>query len=94
MSNTMIQFKETVSEINRIRNQENMVAENFEKSTCELSECFHWMLESALNGRKHCYLSVHICPELYAKELQGMGCNVKEQINVGGTLCGYIISWE
>ena len=67
MSNTMLQFKETISEINRIRNQEKLITENFEKSTCELSECFYWILKAALEGRNNCCLTVKTCPELYAK---------------------------
>ena len=93
MSNTMLQFKETISEINRIRNQEKLITENFEKSTCELAECFHWILKAALDGRTHCSLSVFTCPELYAKELQGMGFEIKEQRNIANTPCGYDITW-
>ena len=93
MSNTMLQFKETISEINKIRNREKMITENFEKSTCELSECFHYILKAALEGRNSCCLTVNTCPELYAKELQGMGFEIKEKRNVANTLCGYDITW-
>ena len=94
MSNTMLQFKETISEINRIRNQEKLIIENFEKSTCELSECFHWILKAALEGRNNCSLTVKTCPELYAKELKGMGYEIEENRNVSNTLCGYRIKWK
>ena len=94
MSNTMLQFKETISEINRIRNQEKMITEKFKKSTCELSECFHWILKAALEGRSNCCLTVKTCPELYAKELKGMGFEIEENRNNFNTLCGYYIRWK
>lgn len=47
--------------------------ESFEKSTCELSEIFHYILEAELGGRKQICLTASTCPELYAKELKGMG---------------------
>lgn len=94
MSNTMLQFKETISEINKIRNQEKLITENFEKSTCELSECFHWILKAALEGKNKCYLTIATCPELYAKALKDMGFEIKENRNVFYTLCGYDIKWK
>ena len=94
MSNTMLQFKETISEINKIRNQEKMITENFEKSTCELSECFHYILKAALEGRNSCCLTVNTCPELYAKELKGMGFEIEENRNNFNTLRGYYIKWK
>lgn len=93
MSNTMLQFKETVSEINRIRNQEKLIAENFKKSTCELAGCFHWILKATLEGRNSCYLPTNACPELYAKELKGMGFKIKEDKTDTNTLRGYYIKW-
>lgn len=94
MSHTMLQFKETISEINKIRNQEKLIAENFEKSTCELSECFHWILKAALEGRNSCCLTIEICPELYAKALNDMGFEIKENRNDSNTLRGYYIRWD
>ena len=94
MSNTMLQFKETISEINRIRNQEKMIAENFKKSTCELSGCFHYILKAALEGRNSCCLPVNTCSESYAKELKDMGFEIKENRNDSNTLRGYYIKWE
>ena len=94
MSHTMLQLKETISEINKIRNQEKLIIENFEKSTCELSECFHWILKAALEGRNHCCLTVKTCPELYAKTLKNMGFEIEENRNDFNTLCGCDIKWN
>lgn len=92
MSNTMLQFKETISEINNLRNKEKLLTENFEQSTGELAECFGWLLKAALEGDNHCCLSIFTCPELYAKELRGMGFEVKEMRNDAKTLYGYDIT--
>ena len=94
MSNTMLQFKETISEINKIRSQEKLITEHFEKSTCELSECFHWILKAALEGKNNCCLTIETCPELYAKALKGMGFEIEENRNDFHTLCGYYIKWN
>lgn len=94
VSYTMSQFNATVAEIKEMRNREKVIVENFEKSTCELAECFHWILKAALEGKKHCCLIVNICPELYAKKLKEMGFEVEEKRNIVGTLCGYDISWS
>ena len=93
MSYTMKQFKETITEINKLREKEKLLTESFEKSTCELAECFHWILKCALEGSTHCCLSIHTCPEWYAKELEGMGFEIEEERNVYNTLCGYDIKW-
>ena len=94
ISYTMAQFKETVSKINELRNNEKMIMENFEKSTCELSEVFHYILKAELEGRKEICLTVSTCPELYAKELKGMGFEIEENRNYFNTLCGYYIKWK
>lgn len=93
MGYTMEQFKETITEVNKLRKKEKLLTERFEKSTCELSECFHWILKCALDGRNHCCLTVNTCPELYAKELKEMGFEVTEDRNSFDMLCGYNISW-
>lgn len=94
ISYTMSQFKEIVSKINELRNREKMIVENFEKSTCELSEVFHYILNAALDGRNQTCLTVSTCPELYAQELKGMGFEIEETRNVANTLCGYYIRWK
>ena len=95
ISYTMSQFKETVSKINELRNNEKMMMENFEESTCELSEIFHYILEAELEGRKQICLTVSICPELYAKELKSMGFEIEENRNdFNNTICGYYIKWK
>ena len=94
MSNTMLQFKETISEINKIRNQEKLITENFEKSTCELSEVFHYILNAELEGRKQICLTVNTCPELYAKKLKDMGFEIEENRNYFNILFGYYIKWK
>lgn len=94
VSYTISQFKETVSKINDLRNKEKMVREYFEKSTCELSEIFHYILEAELDGRKQIHLTVNTCSELYAKELKDMGFDIEEDRNVFDTICGYYIGWK
>lgn len=94
MSNTILQFKETISEINKIRNQEKLIIENFEKSTCELSECFHWILKAGPEGQNSCCLTIETSPELYAKALNDMGFEIKENRNDSNILCGYYIKWN
>ena len=68
--------------------------ENFEKSTCELSEVFHYIMKAELEERKQICLTVSTCPELYAKELKGMGFEIEENRNVANILCGYYIRWK
>ena len=94
MSNTMVQFKEVLKDILKLENKQQMMRSMFEESTSELSECFHWIMEAGLHGRKHTSITIHTCPELYAKELKGMGFTVKEKRNCGNILCGYDIEWD
>lgn len=94
MSQTILQFKEVVKEILDLEEKKKLIRSNFEKSTNELSECFHWIMEAELDNRKHTCLTVDTCPELYAKELESMGFIVEEQRNVFNTLCGYDIKWD
>lgn len=94
MSLTMLQFKEVVKSISDLEEKKKMICANFEKSTGELSECFHWILAEELNGRKNICLTVDTCPEIYAKELENMGFIIKERKNAFGTLCGYEIKWQ
>lgn len=94
MSRTMEQFKNLIIEINKLREEQEWLIESFEKSNCELSEVFHWIVKTALEDRNSCALSVDTCPPLYAKALQGMGFNVVENRNCFNTLCGYTICWE
>jgi len=89
----MLQFKEVAKDILDLEEKKKLMRSNFEKSTCELSECFHWIMEAELDGRKHTCLTVDICPDLYAEELENMGFNVEEQRNAFDTLCGYDIKW-
>ena len=93
-SYTMMQFKETVSKINELRKNEKLILESFQKSTCELSEVFHYILNAELEGRKQTCLTVQTCPELYAKELEGMGFEIEEDRNAFNTVCGYYIRWK
>ena len=94
MSHTMLQFKEVAKNISDLEEKKKLMHANFEESTNELSECFHWIMEEELNNKKHTCLSVDTCPELYAKELENMGFIVGEQRNVFNTLCGYDIKWQ
>lgn len=91
MSLTMLQFKEVTKDILDLEEKKKLMRSNFEESTCELSECFHWIIEAELDGRKHTCFTVDTCPELYAKELENMGFVVEEQRNVFDTICGYNI---
>lgn len=94
MSFTMLQFKEVTEEISNLEKKKMLLCSNFEKSTEELSECFHWILAAELDGKNHICLTVDTCPELYAKELENMGFVVKERRNAFDTLCGYEIEWQ
>ena len=94
MSHTMLQFKEVAKKISDIEEKKKLMRSNFEESTNELSECFHWIMEAELDNRKHTCLRVDTCPELYAKKLENMGFIVEEQRNVFNTLCGYDIKWQ
>lgn len=94
MSVTMRQFMNAAEAIRRVRKQEELIKEKFTKSTCELSECFQYILNAEIKGDKCCYLFVDICPELYAKELHGMGFDVEEKRNDYNDIIGYNISWE
>lgn len=94
VSFTMLQFKEVTEEILNLEKKKMLLCSNFEKSTGELSECFHWILAAELDGRKHICLTVDTCPELYAKELENMGFIVKERRNAFDTLCSYDIKWQ
>lgn len=94
MSLTMLQFKEVTKDILDLEEKKKLLCSNFEKSTGELSECFHWILAAELDGRKHICLTVDTCPELYAKELENMGFIVKERRNAFDTLCSYDIKWQ
>ena len=69
MSKTILQFKKVVKEILDLEEKKKLIRSNFEKSTNELSECFHWIIEAELDNRKHTCLTVDTCPELYSKEL-------------------------
>lgn len=94
MSKTMLEFHNVLKDINDLKEKESLMQERFERSTDELSECFHWMIKCALEGRKHCSLTVDTCPELYAKELIDMGFKLEEQRNYANTLYGYDIYWD
>lgn len=95
MSLTKLAFEETIKEVKRLNEKSTLLQDNFRKSACELSECFKWMLSAELNhGSHHCCLTVETCPELYAKELEGMGFRVEEMRNDANILCGYDISWD
>ncbi len=89
-----LEFEETIKEVRRLNRQALKKQEQFCESTCELSECFKLILSSEIDGNHHCCLSVQTCPELYAKELKGIGFDVQEMRNTANTLCGYIISWD
>lgn len=92
MSLTMLQFKEVAKDIFDLEEKKKLMRSNFEKSTCELSECFHWIMEAELDGKKRTCLSADMCPELYAKELENMGFVIEEKRS--GTLCWYDIKWH
>lgn len=94
MSRTMEQFKNLIMEIDNLRDKQKILIDGFEKSTCELSEVFHWIVKSALDGRNSCTLTIETCPPLYAKALENMGFEVTDNRNCFDTLCGYTICWE
>ena len=92
-SRTMEQFKELIADINKLREKEKLMIEDFEKSTCELSEVFHWIIKCELDGNHQCFLSIHTCLPLYAKALEKMGFEVREHRNCFDALDGYNIYW-
>lgn len=94
MSRTMEQFKNLIMEIDNLRDKQKILIDGFEKSTCELSEVFHWIVKSAVDGRNSCTLTIETCPPLYAKALENMGFEVTDYRNCFDTLCGYTICWE
>lgn len=73
VSYTMSQFNETISKIKELRSREKLIMENFEKSTCELSEVFNYIIKAELEGRKHVCLAADTCSELYAKKIEKNG---------------------
>lgn len=94
MSRTMEQFKELIMEINKLKTKQKLLIKKFENSTCELSEVFHWIVQSALNGNDSCCLAIDTCPTLYAQTLENMGFNIQENRNCFDMLCGYEIYWD
>lgn len=44
MSKTMEQFKSLMTTVDELRNKQKLLIEDFEKSTCELSGVFHWIV--------------------------------------------------
>ena len=94
MSRTMEQFKDLIIEVNKLRDKQEWLIETFEKSTCELSEVFHWIVKCTLEGKNSCTLAYDTCPPLYAKTLENMGFEVIENRNCFDTLCGYTICWK
>lgn len=90
----MLQFKEVAKNILDLEEKEKLIRFNFEESTHELSECFHWIMEAELDGRKCICLTIDTCPELYAIELGNMGFVVEEIRNNFNILCGYDIKWQ
>lgn len=94
MSKTMQQFKNLITEVDKLRDKEELLIESFEKSTCELSGVFHWIIQCALKGRNSCSLTIDTCPTIYAKALEGMGFEIRENRNCFEALCGYTIYWE
>lgn len=93
-SKTMEEFKSLITGVNKLRDRERLMTENFEKSTCELSEVFHQIIKCALEGRHCCRLTLDTCPELYAKTLENMGFTISEERNWVDVLCGYKIYWD
>lgn len=94
MSDTMTQMKKVLNNISELKSKQEMMRLMFENSMGELSDCFHWIMEAWLDGRNHTALTLTTCPELYAKELKGIGFYVEEIRNCFNTLCGYDISWN
>lgn len=93
MSRTMEQFKELIAEIEKLRDKEELLIEDFKKSTRELSNVFHFIIQCELEGRNSCSLTIDTCPTPYANTLEGMGFQIKERRNCFEALCGYTIEW-
>lgn len=93
-SKTMEEFRSLIEEVNKLKDKEESLITGFEKSTCEFSDIFHWIIKCALEGRNSCSLTIDTCPTLYAKSLENMGFEIKENRNCFEALCGYTIYWE
>lgn len=93
MSNTMNEFNKLITDIEDMKKQQVLIIEKFATSTGELKECFKEIISARLNGYKHCSISVDICPELYAKELAGMGFEVIP-VAPFNEVENYIIKWN
>ena len=94
MSKTMKKFKKLIANINKLREKEKLMIESFEKSTGELSNIFHWIVNCELDGRHSCMLAISTCPTIYVKALEDIGFEIKEKRNCFDVLYGYEIYWE
>lgn len=93
-SETMKLLKDTVLSINNLRKEEERLRDIFENSNPELKDCFHWIIEAALDKRNHTSLTNETCSLDQAKKLRAMGFKVEEIRNVAYTLSGHDIQWE
>ena len=93
MNLTMEQFQKTITEINKLREKERLLAEQFKKSTGELSGVFCGIMQTVLDGHDSCYITIYACPEICAKKLKEMGFEITEYRDSDKILRGYGVSW-
>lgn len=87
-------FYNTITSINILQNEINKFKLLFEHSDDESSKVFHYMLEAALNNKKHVCLTVYTCTPEIAQKLKDIGFEIEEKRNDANTLCGYYIKWK
>ena len=89
MDKTVEQFKTLLTEVEELRNKEKQLIAEFEQSTGELSKIFHYIIESILEDRVYCQLSIFTCPTHLAEKLEKMGFDVFPNRNCFDALDGY-----
>ena len=93
MCKTREELNEFLAEIKELRKKEKQLIENFETSTGDFSEIFHYIIKWALEGWKYCILTYETCSREQAETLRKMGFYVLEEFNCFDVLCGYRIDW-
>lgn len=92
MNKTVEQFKTLLTEVEELRNKEKQLIAEFEQSTGELSEIFHYIIKTILENKyDNCQLSIFTCPTHLAEKLQKMGFDVFPEENCFDILCAYKI---
>ena len=94
MCKTRKELNEFLTEIKELRQKENQLIENFETSTGDFSEIFHYIIKRSLEGWTYCTLTHETVSKEQAEALRKMGFYVTEKFNCFDVLCGYRIHWD